>query len=51
MNVAEKVAKILVKRGFNIDTATALVAKNLADALKVRPDATPGRLAEIVTCL
>ncbi|HFW4796582.1 TPA: hypothetical protein ACIBS5_001922 [Salmonella enterica subsp. diarizonae serovar 60-67:z35:-] len=51
MNVAEKVAKILVKRGFNIDTATALVAKNLADALRMLPDAKPGKLAEIVTCL
>lgn len=51
MNLAEKVVNILVKRGFNIDMATALVTKNLADAVQIRPEAKPGKLAEIVTCI
>ncbi|EOC0702405.1 hypothetical protein ACIU3Q_005607 [Salmonella enterica subsp. enterica serovar Kokomlemle] len=51
MSLENKVVNILVKRGFNIDMATALVTQNLADAVKIRPEAKPGKLAEIVTCI
>ncbi|ECQ3321634.1 hypothetical protein GIZ89_23785 [Salmonella enterica] len=51
MSLEKKVVNILVKRGWNIDTAKTLVEKNIAFAVKIRPEATPGKLAEIVTCL
>ncbi|HBM0000056.1 TPA: hypothetical protein LT059_004642 [Salmonella enterica subsp. enterica serovar Kodjovi] len=51
MSLENKVVNILVKRGWNIDTAKTLVEKNIASAVKIRPEAKPGKLAEIVTCL
>ncbi|MLT78299.1 hypothetical protein DRT35_24620 [Salmonella enterica subsp. enterica] len=51
MSLENKVVNILVKRGFNIDTAKTMVEKNIAFAVKIRPEAKPGKLAEIVTCL
>ncbi|EFT2540886.1 hypothetical protein K3X72_002473 [Salmonella enterica] len=51
MSLENKVVNILVKRGWNIDTAKTLVEKNIAFAVKIRPEAKPGKLAEIVTCL
>lgn len=41
----------MVKRGFNEKDAEKMVDKNLKDAMKVRPGATPGKLAEIVSTL
>ena len=50
-DIREKVIAVLVKRGFNEKDAEKMVDKNLKDAMKVRPGATPGKLAEIVSTL
>lgn len=49
--IREKVIAVMVKRGFNEKDAEKMVDKNLKDAMKVRPGATPGKLAEIVSTL
>lgn len=46
-----KVIKALVKKGFNEDNAAVMVANNLESALLVRPEATPAKLAEVITCI
>lgn len=50
-DIREKVIAVLVKRGFNEKDAEKMVDKNLKDAMKIRPSATPGKLAEIVSTL
>ncbi|QFR55785.1 hypothetical protein JC221_139 [Yersinia phage JC221] len=47
----EKVIAVLVKRGFNEKDAEKMTDKHLEDAMKIRPGATPGKLAEIVSTL
>lgn len=47
----DKVIAVLVKQGSNEKDATKIVDKNLADAMKVRPGATPSKLAEVVMSL
>ncbi|UGV22838.1 hypothetical protein INVICTA_68 [Cronobacter phage vB_CsaM_Invicta] len=50
-NLEAKVVKALVKNGFNENDAVAMVEKNLNDALKVRPEAKPAKLAEVIVCI
>ncbi|MFC4221872.1 hypothetical protein ECF2_0086 [Enterobacter phage EC-F2] len=50
-NLEAKVVKVLVKNGFNENDAVAMVEKNLNDALKVRPEAKPAKLAEVIVCI
>ncbi|QDH49042.1 hypothetical protein PHYNN_253 [Pantoea phage Phynn] len=49
--IRDRVIAYLVKKGSNEADATKTVDKNLNDALKVRPGATPAKLAEIVMVL
>lgn len=49
--IRDRVIAALVKKGSNEADATKIVDKNLNDALKVRPGATPAKLAEIVMIL
>lgn len=46
-----KVVKILVKRGANETEAIKLVNENIDDAMRVRKNATPAKLAEIIVCI
>lgn len=46
-----KVIALMVKRGFNIETATNMVTKNLADAQRMFPEAKAAKLADVVACL
>ncbi|WP_426770747.1 hypothetical protein [Enterobacter cloacae complex sp. 363J6] len=50
-NLEAKVVKALVKNGFNENDAVVMVEKNLNDALKVRPEAKPAKLAEVIVCI
>ncbi|AEX26496.1 hypothetical protein KP27_019 [Klebsiella phage KP27] len=50
-NLKTKVVKALVKNGFNEENAVVMVEKNLDDALKIRPEAKPAKLAEVIVCI
>ncbi|ANS06164.1 hypothetical protein BI032_gp016 [Citrobacter phage vB_CfrM_CfP1] len=50
-NLEAKVVKALVKNGFNENDAVAMVENNLNDALKIRPEAKPAKLAEVIVCI
>lgn len=47
----KKVIALMVKRGFNEEMAAELVAKNLADAERMFPEAKAAKLADVVACL
>lgn len=46
-----KVVKILVKNGNNEADAVKLVDENIDDAMRVRSNPTPAKLAEIIICI
>lgn len=46
-----KVVKILVKYGNSEERAIKLVNENIEDALRVRENPTPAKLAEIIICI
>lgn len=50
-NLEAKVVKALVKNGFNENDAVTMVENNLNDALKIRPEAKPAKLAEVIVCI
>jgi hypothetical protein len=45
----KKVIAVLVKNGFNEANAVEMVKTNLDAALLMRPNASPAKLAEVVT--
>lgn len=46
-----KVVKILVNKGHNEQEAVSLVDKHIEDALRVRNNPTPARIADIIICI
>lgn len=46
-----KVVKILVNKGHNEQEAVKLVNENIDDAMRVRSNPTPAKLAEIIICI
>lgn len=50
-NTRDKVIAVMVKRGFNEKDAAKMVDKHLKAAMSIRPGATPGKLAEIVSTI
>lgn len=50
-NLADKVVNALVKKGYNAENAVSMVNNNLEAALLVRPEATPSKLAEVISCI